>query len=72
MWTVQYWKDFGERSMATFAAALSGAFTVSAVGIPQIGWKQALEFAAATTAATMLKCLAAAYRRSPATASLLE
>lgn len=72
MWTKQYWKDFGERTIATFAAALLAALGLSALGVPQVGWKQALLMVLSTTAVTALKCLAAAYRQSPATASLIE
>ncbi|WP_371053648.1 holin [Rhodococcus gordoniae] len=71
MYTVQFWKDAGERAVATFLqtiVALLGAEEIFSIGL--LGWKEILTTALGTAALSIVKSVIAAVVGVKGTASL--
>ena len=71
MWTLDFWKDLGERAVKTFAQSLAAALVAGTTGLLDVDWVTALSVAGLVTLASVLTSLASAPFSSEGTASLV-
>jgi len=50
MWTLDFWKDLGERAVKTFAQAMAAGLAAGVVGILDVPWVDVLSVSAKGTA----------------------
>jgi hypothetical protein len=71
MWTLEFWKDLGERAIKTFAQSLATGIVADATGLLDVEWVTLLSVAGLITLASVLTSLASAPFSSKGTASLV-
>jgi hypothetical protein len=71
MWTLEFWKDLGERAIKTFAQSLATGIVADATGLLDVEWITLLSVAGLITLASVLTSLASAPFSTKGTASLL-
>lgn len=71
MWTLDFWKDLGERAIKTFAQAMAAGLAAGVVGILDVPWVDVLSVAALVTLLSVLTSLGSAPFSQKGTASLL-
>jgi hypothetical protein len=71
MWTLDFWKDLGERAIKTFAQSLATGIVADATGLLDVDWVTILSVAGLLTLASVLTSLASAPFSSKGTASLV-
>jgi hypothetical protein len=71
MYTKQFWKDTTERVISTAAQAAVGALGTTAV-LSRVNWTIVLGTAGGGALMSLLKCLVAAQKGDPSSASLVE
>jgi hypothetical protein len=59
MFTKAFWKDLGERAVASFAGGVLSAFGLDAVNVLTVDWKAALGLGLGAAVVSLLKGLAA-------------
>ena len=62
MFTLTFWKDAAERSIATAAQVLAAIITVDGLGVEDVDWQRALSITALAALGSIVKALAAAKR----------
>lgn len=73
MWTLNFWKDAGERAVSTFAQTLLAALgTDAVVSEVQLGWQGLLITAGVAAGLSLLKSMAASRVGSKQSASAVQ
>jgi hypothetical protein len=74
MWTVTYWKDLGERVVASFAGGVLGSWLIvdETLNLLEVDWGVSLGFGLGAAAVSLLKGLAAKALGNPESASLVK
>jgi hypothetical protein len=70
MWTAKFWKDLGERVIASFAGAFISVLTVDGLGLLDVNWADAASVAALAGLVSLAKGLVASRIGDPTSASL--
>ena len=71
MWTLDFWKDLGERAIKTFAQAMAAGLAAGVVGILDVPWVDVLSVSALVTLLSVLTSIGSAPFSTKGTASLL-
>jgi len=71
MWTLDFWKDLGERAVKTFAQAMAAGLAAGVVGILDVPWVDVLSVSALVTLLSVLTSISSAPFSSKGTASLV-
>jgi len=71
MWTLDFWKDLGERAVKTFAQAMAAGLAAGVVGILDVPWVDVLSVSALVTLLSVLTSIGSAPFSSKGTASLV-
>jgi hypothetical protein len=71
MWTLEFWKDLGERAIKTFAQSPAAGIVAGATGLLDVEWITVLSVAGLVTLASVLTSLASAPFSTKGTASLI-
>jgi hypothetical protein len=73
MWTLTYWKDLGERVVASFAGGVLGSWLiVDGLNLLEVDWGVSLGFGLGAAVVSLLKGLAAKALGNPESASLVK
>ena len=76
MWTLDFWKDAGERALKTFLQSIIAVFAVGGVDILSVDWKSALVTAGTAAAMSLATSVVSAIKDKdssvPVTASLVK
>lgn len=72
MWTIDFWKDAGERAIKTFAQVFVGFLVVGTTGVLDVDWTQAASVSAVAALASVLTSVASTKVGTKGTASLTD
>ena len=71
MWTIQFWKDAGERAIKTAAQTALGSLVVTNVPVWDLDWSAGVGIVVTATLASVLTSIGSATRGNHQSASLV-